>query len=94
MPSRVGQGPVVKPLDLRIHEKHPALDAYRFGPSYTPYAIVAVDKRFTDAELAAEFWAAHGDANAAMTGNRRLLFSRRAMLARFAALPHYDEADQ
>lgn len=53
-----------------------------------------IDKRLTDAELAAEFWASHGEANAAMTGNRRLLFSRRATLARFATLPHYDEADQ
>ena len=84
----------MKPLDLRIHEKHPTLDAYRFGPSYTPYAIVAVDKRFTDSELVAEYWAAHGEANAFMTGNQPLRFSRRATLRRFATRPHYDEADQ
>ena len=76
---------------IELHEKHPHMDAYRVGGAYQPYAVVGVDKRFTEAELAAEFWASHGEANAAMIGNRRLLFSRRATLARFARLPHFDE---
>jgi hypothetical protein len=76
---------------LRVFEKHPDADVYRVGGSMTPYAIVAVEKRFTDAELAAEYWAAHGEANAAMTGNPRLLFSKRQTIRRFATLPHHDE---
>jgi len=78
---------------LQIFEKHQHMDAYRVGGFYSPYALVSQDKRFSDAELAAEFWASHGEANAAMTGNRRLLFSRRATLARFARLPHAHETD-
>ena len=76
-----------------IYEKHPTADAYRVGGFYSPYALVSRDERFSEAELAAEFWASHGEANAAMTGNRRLLFSRRATLARFARLPHASESD-
>lgn len=78
-------------MTFTIYEKHPTLDAYRYGPSFTPYAIVAVDKRFTDAELVAEYWAAHGEANAIMTGNPRLPFSKRQTLKRFASLSHFDE---
>lgn len=86
----------MKPLELRIHEKHPTLDAYRFGPSYTPYAIVAVDKRFTDAELAAEYWQ---EGRVLLTkeqsaGERFDRIVRWAVLHRFATLPHYDEDDQ
>lgn len=43
---------------LQVFEKHPAADAYRIGGAFTPYAIVAKDKRFTDAELAAEVFSA------------------------------------
>ena len=39
-----------------IYEKHPTADAYRVGGFYSPYALVSTDKRFSDAELAAEFW--------------------------------------
>jgi hypothetical protein len=76
---------------LRIHEKHPHADAYKVGGSFTPYAIVAQEKRFTDAELITEYWAAHGEANATMTGNPRLPFSKRHTLKRFATLPHFDQ---
>jgi len=41
---------------LQIFEKHPEADAYRVGHAFTPYAILATEKRFTDAELAAEYW--------------------------------------
>jgi hypothetical protein len=44
-------------VTFTIYEKHPTLDAYRYGPSFTPYAIVAIEKRLTDAELAAEYYA-------------------------------------
>jgi hypothetical protein len=63
---------------MRVYEKHPTSDAYRFGPSYTPYAIVAVDKRFTGPELAAEYWQASSNYHA-------------NTFHRFAALPSYDE---
>ena len=43
-------------MTLELFEKHPQADAYRVGGAYQPYAVVAVDKRFTDAELMAEVW--------------------------------------
>ena len=46
---------------LQIFEKHPTADAYRVGGFYSPYALVSKDKRFSDAELAAEWWAAAWD---------------------------------
>ena len=39
-----------------IYEKHPTADAYRVGGFYSPYALVATEKRFTEAELAAELF--------------------------------------
>ena len=78
-------------MTLELFPKHPDMDAYRVGGAYQPYAVVAVDKRFSDAELVAEYWAAHGEGNALMTGNPRLMFSKRRTLKRFAQLPHYDE---
>jgi len=78
---------------VKIFEKHPTLDAYRLGPSFTPYAIVAVDKRFTDAELAAEYWRAkYSGVMAEKHGGLR--DENRAKIAtveRFYTLPHYDE---
>lgn len=41
-------------MTLELFVKHPDMDAYRVGGAYQPYAVVAVDKRFSDAELAAE----------------------------------------
>ena len=46
-------------------------------------------KHFTDAELVAEYWAVHGEANQTMTGNPPLRFSQRHILRRFATTPHY-----
>ena len=44
---------------LTIYPKHPsAPDTYYIGGGWSPACITAVDKRFTDAELAAEYWAA------------------------------------
>ena len=94
----------MKPLELRIHEKHPTVDAYRFGPSYTPYAIVAVDKRFTDSELAAEwqyqdnrcgqgvegYGVAH---DGTYTESEEVEIDRLATLYRLATSPHHDETE-
>jgi len=43
---------------LQIFEKHPTADAYRVGGFYSPYALVSTEKRFSEAELAAEYWQA------------------------------------
>lgn len=43
-------------MTLELFLKHPYADAYRVGGAYQPYAVIAVDKRFTDGELAAEYW--------------------------------------
>jgi len=84
-----------KPLDLTVF---PRLMWPRRGDEIEPYRKqwkrerkIILDKRLCGSELAAEYWASHGEANALMTGNPRLLFSRRATLKRFASLPHYDE---
>ena len=77
---------------IQAFPKHPeADDVYYIDGAWAPAAITAQDKRFSEAELAAEYYAAHGEANALMTGNPRLLFSRRQTIKRFATLPHYDE---
>jgi len=87
---------------MKILEKHPTLDAYRFGPSFTPYSIVAVDKRFTDAELAAEwhyqdnrcgqvcegYGVAHDGSS---MGAEEDEIEKLRLVYRFATLPHYDE---
>jgi len=85
----------MKPLELTVY---PRLKRPRYGHQIDDYRkqwkreqSTIKAKRFTDAELAAEYWASHGEANALMTGNPRLLFSRRATLGRFAKLPHYNE---
>jgi len=80
-------------IPLQVFEKHPTADAYRVGGFYSPYALVSTDKRFTEAELAAEWWASHGEANALMTSNPTLLFSRRQAFLRFALRPHASDSD-
>jgi len=67
---------------LRVFEKHPATDAYRFGPSFTPYAIVATEKRFTAAELLAQYWFARA------MGHHPL---QQDKLYHFATLPHFED---
>jgi hypothetical protein len=88
---------------LTIYEKHPTLDAYRFGPSFTPYAVVAKDKRLTDPELGAILWfhvsrEAHAEAMGWRTGHAQDWINTNQeecrivrILERFASLPHYDE---
>jgi hypothetical protein len=86
------------PLELTIFEKHPRTEGaggpvYRVGGSFTPYAIVATEKRFTDAELAAEYWSAAEEATSryfrAMDADEAQRIE--GAILRFATLPHYDE---
>lgn len=65
-----------------IYEKHPTADAYRVGGAFQPYAIIATEKRFTGAELAAEYWKARALGWPVL---------RADTLHRFASLPHFDE---
>jgi hypothetical protein len=70
------------------------MEAYKVGGSFTPYAIVAVEKRFTDAEMAAEVIDAHYalDMDWVQTGeeNKRMRHFTE-VLTKFAILPHYDQ---
>ena len=83
--SRSVRGP---DYSLRLFEKHPHAEAYKVGGSFTPYAVVAVDKRFTGAELAAEYWAAALDADLMAP---KELVEITATIRRFATNPSYDE---
>lgn len=77
---------------LHIFEKHPDMDAYKVGASFTPYAIMAQDKRFTDSELAAEWWSAIARSTASRLTSRAHLYDQEAAtLRRFARLAHFDE---
>ncbi len=95
----------MKPLFLNIFQKHPDMDAYYVGGSYTPYCIVARDKRFTDAELAAEwqyqdnrcgqvcegYGVAH-DGTSMGTEEEEIELLR--LMYRFATLHHFDEVTE
>lgn len=87
---------------FQIFEKHPDVDAYRFGPSFTPYAIVVKEKRLTDAELAAEYQRICHEFDIAKCGleydhwpgmawDADDIGDRHDILYRFATLPHHDE---
>jgi hypothetical protein len=90
---------------VRVYEKHPTADAYRVGRAYVPYAIVAVDKRFTEAELAATYWFEYSlyvseCANILHCQERHMPAAvdsfkdaerKCKILHRFATLPSYDE---
>ena len=72
---------------LQIFEKHPTADAYRVGGFYSPYAIVSRDKRFTEAELCAEYWKLM---SGLYDGHGKVARARRAVLERFYTIPHFD----
>jgi len=72
---------------LQIFEKHPTADAYRVGGFYSPYALVSQDKRFSDAELAAEYWKL---ISGLYDGQGKVSRQRRDAIYRFATLPHFD----
>ena len=90
---------------LTIFEKHPTADAYRVGGFYSPYALVATEKRFSDAELAADYWfdnsiyvseaanllSCHERYMKAALASFKEAERRCTILHRFAALPHFDE---
>lgn len=77
-----------------IYGKHPVADAYRVGGFYSPYALVSREKRFTDAELAAEYhqqghvFMLNGGAKAPNALDQATIWDT---LYRFATLPHYDK---
>jgi len=82
---------------LQIFQKHPTADAYRVGGFYSPYALVSTEKRFTDAELAAEWhrlasveFAAMGDPSGYKAGAQQRASIQREAIHRFATLPHFD----
>jgi len=86
---------------LQIFEKHPHMDAYRVGGFYSPYALVATEKRFTEAELAAEYWSlnyflAGAQFNEVSSGTPysetfwERNYEQSNALYRFATLPHFD----
>lgn len=83
-------------IPLQIFEKHPEADAYRVGGFYSPYALVATEKRFTDAELAAEYhkqghvFMLNGGARARDSIYQSQIWDT---LYRFASLPHAHETD-
>lgn len=85
----------MKALDLQIFEKHPDVDAYRFGPSFTPHAIVAEDKHLTEAELSAMYWGCAFEVLDSRNMGSHEYSQKRlresVFLHRFATLPHYDE---
>lgn len=98
--SRSVRGP---DYGLQVYEKHPAADAYRVGAGFTGYAILAVEKRFSDAELAAEVWhfdhedfdrTKRMDPDECSDEEWQEYIDRRneaeAALKRFATLPHFD----
>jgi hypothetical protein len=66
-------------MTLKWFEKLPNMDAYRVGSHYAPYALLAREVRFTDAELAAEMYravawiGANGKAHATGEGRNILL---------------------
>lgn len=87
---------------MNLYEKHPTADAYRVGGAFQPYAIVGTDKRFTDAELAAEWhyqdnrcgqkcegYAVAHDGTSMGTEEGEI--EKLRIAHRFATLPHYDE---
>ncbi|MFB8368565.1 hypothetical protein ACFC25_04285 [Pseudarthrobacter sp. NPDC055928] len=90
-------------MTLELFPKHPDMDAYRVGGAYQPYAVVAVDKRFSDAELCAEYQNSRliSYVRQKRTHNYpgdMVLFDhyergleQEWLLERFATLPHYDE---
>jgi hypothetical protein len=90
---------------LVIYPKHPDADAYRVRGAYEPYAVVATDKRFADAELAAEYYSQdarchHEQWIEAVRGDddyedweramQSRMYEQLTMLHRFATQPHFD----
>lgn len=75
-------------MTLTWFEKMPNTDAYRVNGHFAPYAVLARPVRFSDAELAAEYWAAALDADLMAPSH---LVAITATVGRFATHPHFDE---
>ncbi|MDQ5860672.1 MAG: hypothetical protein M3536_00215 [Actinomycetota bacterium] len=88
---------------LTAYPKHPAADdVYYITGAWAPSCITAKEKRFTDAELAAEYWRKAGEFDACAEGystggdgynfeSEEIESERTTTLYRFHSLPHYDE---
>lgn len=83
----------MKPAE--IYEKHPHADAYRVGGFYSPYCLVSRDKRFCEAELAAEWHrsasvelGAMEDPSLYKPGAQQRAAIERHIIWHFAHLPH------
>lgn len=87
---------------LTIYQKHPATDAYRVGGFYSPYCLVAAEKRFTDAEMAAEWQYQDNRCGQVVEGygvahdgtymeSEEVEIDRLATFYRFATSEHFDE---
>lgn len=75
---------------LTWFEKLPNMDAYRVGGHFAPYAVLARNVRFSDAELAAEYWAADAEcAHSWVDGEHtEQMQGRFETIERFATHPH------
>lgn len=91
-----------KPLELTVYEKEPGLygrePRYHSPDGFWAYPESHVDgyaaeKRFTDAELAAEVWRQEAQVTTveAMGGTPVRNIGALKTLHRFATLPHFDE---
>jgi len=85
---------------LTVFPRHPsAPDTYYINGAWAPAAITAVEKRFSDAELMAEYWMWQGNqewwlARPNMDRRSKVIqrvIHRAEVMARFARLPHHDE---
>jgi len=77
-----------------IHPKHPtADDTYYIGGAWAPACITAKDKRFTGAELAAEYWRAscHKTKRPDIDKTWDQREWEHDILYRFLTLPSYDQ---
>lgn len=86
-------------MTLTWFEKLPNADAYRVNGHFAPYAVLARNVRFSDAELAAEYHANEVEAWR-MTARRpefydldqaEKLEDQERTLHRFATHPHFDQ---
>lgn len=84
-------------MTIEIFDKHPEADAYRVGGFYSPYCLVSRDKRFSEAELAAEWHANESKAWQLLDEQAEFFnvdFAETLIhgdtFRRFATLPHFD----
>ena len=86
-------------MTLTWFEKLPNTDAYRVNGHFAPYAVLAREVRFIDAELSAEFHNQHMEAVKAHdraypygeSAELDIAEERIAVLERFATHPHFDQ---